>query len=324
MSASLPNVYDHSPGMAIAIPPSFTSPGAFCTLTRMIVSGNIEEIRDEVQRARAGGARVGLVPTMGALHEAHLSLVRRAKRDGCFTVVSIYVNPAQFGPSEDFARYPRPIEKDLGLCEQEGVDLVFNPGTETMYPEGHRTWVSVEKITDGLCGAVRPGHFGGVATVVTKLFAIVLPDRAYFGRKDFQQLRVIERMTADLNFPVEVVGCPTVRDPDGVAMSSRNAYLGAEDRKRAGIIPAVLSQVARRWEAGVRTPEELMAGLREMLAAATDRIEYFGLYRPDTLEEVGAQTRLSFNPLVALAVRVGTTRLIDNLQPGVDPAPLAD
>jgi len=302
--------------------PSFTSPGASGTLARMIVSGNIGEIRDEVCRARAGGARVGLVPTMGALHEAHLSLVRRAKKDGCFTVLSIYVNPAQFGPSEDFARYPRPIERDLDLCEGEGVDLVFHPATETMYPEGHRSWVNVEKLTDGLCGAVRPGHFRGVATVVTKLFAIVLPDRAYFGRKDFQQLRVIERMTADLNLPVEVVGCPTVREPDGIAMSSRNAYLSAKDRKRAGAIPDVLSQVARRWEAGVRTPEELMAGLREKLAAATDRIEYFGLYHPDTLEEAGARARLSFSPLVALAVRVGTTRLIDNIQPGIDPAPL--
>jgi pantoate--beta-alanine ligase len=289
----------------------------------MIVSGSIEEIRGEVRKARADGMRVGLVPTMGALHEAHLSLVRRAKKDGCFTVLSIYVNPAQFGPSEDFARYPRPIEKDLDLCAREGVDLVFNPGTETMYPEGHCSWVTVEKITDGLCGAVRPGHFRGVATVVTKLFAIVLPDRAYFGRKDFQQLRVIERMTADLNLPVEVVGCPTLRDPDGIAMSSRNAYLGPEDRERAAVIPSVLSQVASRWEAGARTPEELMAGLRVRLAAAADRIEYFGLYRPDTLEEIGARTRLSFNPLVALAVRVGTTRLIDNLQPGIDPAPPA-
>ena len=284
----------------------------------MKVTGQIEEIRSEVKHARASGRVVGLVPTMGALHEAHLSLVRRAAADGCFTVVSIYVNSSQFGPTEDFDKYPRPLEKDLALCEKEGVGLVFTPSSEVMYPEGYRTWVEVEDITAGLCGAFRPGHFRGVATIVTKLLAIILPDAAYFGRKDFQQLKVIERMTADLNLPVRIVGCPTLRDDDGIAMSSRNAYLSEQERERAKVIPRIWSRLSSRWEAGERSAQGLMAGLREELERRVDTIEYFGLYHPEMLKELAEESLPVENPVAALAVRVGKTRLIDNFQPGVD------
>ncbi|MFH1434719.1 MAG: pantoate--beta-alanine ligase [Pseudomonadota bacterium] len=284
----------------------------------MIVTARIEETRHELKRARASGGIVGLVPTMGALHEAHLSLVRRAVADGCFTVASIYVNPSQFGPAEDFDKYPRPLEKDLALCEKEGVGLVFTPSSEDMYPGGHRTWVNVEELTAGLCGALRPGHFRGVATIVTKLFAVVLPDAAYFGRKDFQQLKVIERMTADLNLPVRIVGCPTLRDDDGIAMSSRNAYLSVQERERARVIPRILSRLSSRWQAGERSAQGLLAGLREELERRVDTIEYFGLYHPETLRELADEGSTGIHPVAALAVRVGKTRLIDNFQPGVD------
>jgi len=287
----------------------------------MIITGRIADVRAETARARAGGSVVGFVPTMGALHEAHLSLVRRCRRDGCYTVVSIYVNPSQFGPQEDFDRYPRPLERDLELCDKEGVDLAFTPTTGDMYPQGHATWVLVEKLTEGLCGSVRPGHFRGMATVVAKLLGIVRPDRAYFGRKDYQQLKVIERMTADLHLPVTVVGCPTLRDDDGIAMSSRNAYLSPQARERARVIPAVLAELSARWERGVRDPGELLAGLHERLSERTDRVEYFSMVHPETLQPLPQDETLKLNPVIALAVRVGTTRLIDNIQPGVDAPP---
>ncbi len=284
----------------------------------MKVTGRIEETRIEVKRARESGGIVGLVPTMGALHEAHLSLVRRVVEDGCFTVVSIYVNPSQFGPAEDFDKYPRSLEKDLALCEKEGVGLVFTPSNDVMYAGEHRTWVNVEELTAGLCGALRPGHFRGVATIVTKLFSVVLPDAAYFGRKDFQQLKVIERMTADLNLPVKIVGCPTLRDDDGIAMSSRNAYLSEQERERAKVIPRTWSRLSSRWQAGERSARGLMAGLREELERSVDTVEYFGLYHPETLRELPDEGFPDVRPVAALAVRVGKTRLIDNFQPGVD------
>lgn len=287
----------------------------------MIITGRKEDVGRETARARAQGAVVGFVPTMGALHEAHLSLVRRSRQDGCATIVSIYVNPAQFGPREDFDRYPRPLDRDLALCEEEGVELVFTPSTDDMYPKDHATWVNVEKLTEGLCGAMRPGHFRGVATVVAKLLGIVRPDRAYFGRKDYQQLKVIERMAADLHLPAAIVGCPTLRDEDGIAMSSRNAYLSPEERDRARVIPAVLAELSARWQAGVRDPEGLMAGLQERLSEKTDRVEYFSLVHPETLQPLPMDELIELNPLIALAVRVGRTRLIDNIQPGVDAPP---
>jgi pantoate--beta-alanine ligase len=287
----------------------------------MITTGSMDEVGAETARAGANGAVVGFVPTMGALHEAPLSLVRRSRRDGCFTVVSIYVNPAQFGPREDFDRYPRPLDRDLALCEKESVDLVFTPSTGDMYPEAHATWVHVEKLTGGLCGAMRPGHFRGVATVVAKLLGIVRPGRAYFGRKDYQQLKVIERMAADLHLPVTIVGCPTLRDDDGIAMSSRNAYLSPEERDRARVIPEVLAELSSRWDGGMRDPGGLMAGLHERLSEKTDRVESFSLVHPETLQSLPKDEPLKLNPLIALAVRVGRTRLIDNIQPGVDAPP---
>jgi pantoate--beta-alanine ligase len=284
----------------------------------MIVTGKIGEVRKEVGKARAAGRTVGFVPTMGALHEGHLSLMRRCREDGCWSAASIYVNPAQFGPREDLDKYPRPFEKDRSLCEKEGVDLLFAPASADMYPEGHSTWVTVEGITEGLCGAFRPGHFRGVATVVAKLLLIVLPDAAYFGRKDYQQLKVIERMAADLNLPVRIVGCPTVRDGDGIALSSRNAYLSPKERERARVIPGLWREISSRWGRGVRTAGDLLAGLAGELAKHADTVEYFAAYHPETLREAGKDEALAFNPVVALAVRIGATRLIDNFQPGVD------
>jgi pantoate--beta-alanine ligase len=288
----------------------------------MIVVKKIDEAREAVSRIRQGGAAIGLVPTMGALHAGHLALARRSRADGCATVVSIYVNPTQFGPKEDFGKYPRPLEKDLQLCRDEGVQLVFCPESDEMYPAGHRTWVDVEKLTDGMCGAFRPGHFKGVATIVAKLLLIVRPDAAYFGRKDFQQLKVVERMNADLNLAVRIVGCPTVREPDGLALSSRNAYLGPEDRRRARIIPRTLSEVASRWSAGERRASELLLGLKERLTSQVDLLQYFGAYNVETLQEVAPDEPLLQGPVVALAARVGTTRLIDNVELGADPMPI--
>jgi pantoate--beta-alanine ligase len=284
----------------------------------MIVTGKISEVREEVRKIRASGRAVGFVPTMGALHEGHLSLMRRCREEGCWSAASIYVNPAQFGPKEDLDKYPRPFENDRTLCEREGVDLLFNPADAEMYPEGHSTWVTVEGITERLCGAIRPGHFKGVATVVTKLLAIVSPDAAYFGRKDYQQLKVIERMTADLNLPVRIVGCPTVRDHDGLALSSRNVYLAPQERQRAGVIPRLWGEISSRWAGGARTARELLEGLNEELAKHADAVEYFGAYHPETLRGVKKDEELTWSPVVALAVRIGATRLIDNFQPGVD------
>ncbi|RLC94817.1 MAG: pantoate--beta-alanine ligase [Chloroflexi bacterium] len=254
---------------------------------------------------------VGFVPTMGYLHEGHLSLVRRARAENNVTVVSIFVNPAQFGPSEDFAQYPRDSERDLALLDREGVDLVFMPSAEEMYPRGFSTWVDVEGVTDRLEGAARPGHFRGVATVVAKLFNIVEPTRAYFGQKDAQQAVVIRKMVDDLNMNLEVVVAPTVREPDGLAMSSRNTYLGPEERQAALVLWRSLNLARDLWSKGERNAEAVrgqMAALiqREPLA----RIEYVSIAHPETLEEL---TELNQPALVSLAVRIGQTRLIDNI-----------
>jgi len=254
---------------------------------------------------------VGFVPTMGYLHEGHLSLVRRARAENSVTVVSIFVNPAQFGPSEDFAQYPRDSERDLALLDREGVDLVFMPSAEEMYPRGFSTWVDVEGVTDRLEGAARPGHFRGVATVVAKLFNIVEPTRAYFGQKDAQQAVVIRKMVDDLNMNLEVVVAPTVREPDGLAMSSRNTYLGPEERQAALVLWRSLNLARDLWSKGERNAEAVrgqMAALiqREPLA----RIEYVSIAHPETLEEL---TELNQPALVSLAVRIGQTRLIDNI-----------
>lgn len=280
--------------------------------TAMQVIRSIAGIRAAVAAARATGRTIAFVPTMGALHAGHVSLVRAAARDGAFVVVSIFVNPTQFGPNEDFSRYPRDEPGDLDKCRRAGAHALFLPATEEIYPPGASTVVHVGGVTDGLCGPHRPGHFDGVATVVAKLFNIVGPDRAYFGEKDFQQLVVVRRMTADLNLPVEIVGCPTVREPDGLAMSSRNAYLSADERLRATAIHRSLALIAAVVAAGERDTGRLVARAREALEreARPDKIDYFSAVDPESLREVPA---VGGPTLFAVALRIGRTRLIDNV-----------
>lgn len=252
------------------------------------------------------------MPTMGFLHEGHLSLIRRARRENGMVVASIFINPAQFGPNEDLDRYPRDIERDRKLLEAEGVDLLFNPAPPDMYPGGYATYVEVEGITERLCGASRPTHFRGVATVVAKLLNIVRPDRSYFGLKDFQQKAVITQMVRDLNMDTEIIACPTVREPDGLAMSSRNKYLGPEERRAA----AVLIRALRKAEAAVREGQQDAAQVAEIIREVigeeplvTDT-DYIEVADPDTLKPV---QRISGPALLALAVHLGSVRLIDNI-----------
>ena len=268
----------------------------------------IEKI-DAFRAESAGMARpVGLVPTMGALHEGHMSLVRRARRENATSVVSIFVNPAQFGPGEDFAAYPRDMVADLGRLDEAGVDVVFAPSAEEMYPDGFDTHVDVGRIAERLEGAARPGHFRGVATVVCKLLSIVRPDRAYFGSKDAQQGLVIRRLNADLDLGTEIVMCPTVREPDGLALSSRNAYLDADERMAAAVLYRALS-TAQNMGGG---PAEAVRGaMLDMLEAEPlASVEYVSVADADTLDELDAVERPA---LVSLAVRIGSTRLIDNI-----------
>lgn len=275
----------------------------------MRIARTIAEMR-QARAALRGG--VGLVPTMGYLHEGHLSLVRRAKAENDSVVASIFVNPAQFGPREDYERYPRDEERDLSLLKAEGVDVVFIPTAQEMYPPGFAAWVEVEgPLTERLEGAARPGHFRGVATVVAKLFNIVQPQRAYFGEKDAQQLRVIEKMVADLNLPLEVVACPTVREADGLAMSSRNVYLSAEERRAARAIPQALALAERLIvQEGVRDAELVREKLRACIAQdGRAEIDYVSVADAETLAELSVIERPA---LVLLAVRVGSVRLIDN------------
>jgi pantoate--beta-alanine ligase len=253
---------------------------------------------------------VGLVPTMGYLHEGHLSLVRRAREECDQVVVSIFVNPTQFGPKEDLSKYPRDLDRDLNLLESLGVDLVWAPTAEVMYPPGYQTWVEVEAITRPLEGAMRPGHFRGVTTVVAKLFTGVQPHRAYFGQKDAQQAAVIRQMTRDLNFPIEIVICPIVREPDGLAMSSRNVYLDAEQRKAATVLYRSLSAAKEAYEDGVRDAEKLRQIMKNVLASEPlAQMQYVSCADYDTLEELETVTGKT---LLSMAVFVGKTRLIDN------------
>ena len=266
----------------------------------------------EYRKLREGmAAPVGFVPTMGYLHQGHLELVRWARAENKTVVASIFVNPTQFGPKEDFASYPRDPERDLALLEKEGTDIVFMPGAEEMYPEGFSSWVEVEKITDRLEGALRPGHFRGVATVVCKLFNIVQPQRAYFGQKDAQQLIVIKKMVADLDMNLEVIAVPTVREPDGLAMSSRNTHLDPEERKAALVLWKALSLAQEQWSKGERSAERLR---REMTALIQKEplasIDYVSVADPDTLEEL---SQIDGAALVSMAVKIGRTRLIDNI-----------
>jgi pantoate--beta-alanine ligase len=272
---------------------------------------DIAAVRHDCREARARGQRIGLVPTMGALHDGHLSLVRAAQAQCDEVVVSIFVNPTQFGPTEDLARYPRPFDRDAGLLEKEGVDVVFAPSVDEMYPAGGTTWITVEGLSEKLDGRSRPGHFRGVATVVAKLFVATEPDVAFFGEKDAAQVAVIRRMVRDVNFPVEIVACPLVREPDGLAMSSRNAYLNAEDRRRALVLNRSLQEVRKKFTAGERDAGPLIAAAREILAQEPEvHLDYCEIVDPDTLDPVEGITKKT---LVAVAAYVGTTRLIDNI-----------
>jgi pantoate--beta-alanine ligase len=275
------------------------------------IAATIEQTRAAVTRARAGARSVGLVPTMGALHEGHASLIRRARAETGFVVVSVFVNPTQFGPHEDLARYPRPFERDVRVCEREGADLVFHPEPATMYPPGFATYVQVHGLQDVLEGASRPGHFRGVATVVLKLFNIVRPDVAYFGQKDAQQFRLIEQMVRDLDVPVGLRMCPTAREPDGLALSSRNVYLDPAQRQAAAALSRALDEARRRVEAGERRTAELVRLAEGIIAAAPGaRIDYVAAVDYATLRPVEV---LHGRVLVAVAVFFGTTRLIDNV-----------
>jgi pantoate--beta-alanine ligase len=267
----------------------------------------------EMRRLRAQMAgSVGLVPTMGYLHEGHLALVRCARADNEHVVVTIFVNPTQFGPQDDYQRYPRDPERDLRLLEQEGSDVVFMPSVEEMYPQGFDAWVEVgEALTGRLEGAARPGHFRGVTTVVAKLFEIVQAQRAYFGQKDGQQLAVIRKMVADLNMGVEVVGLPTVREPDGLAMSSRNVYLSPEERRAATVLWRSLGRARELFDGGERRAEVIRGEMRAVLASEPlARVEYVSVADAETLQELEA---IEGPAMVSLAVRIGSTRLIDNV-----------
>lgn len=275
----------------------------------MITVDTVRGVRGASRAARAEGKRVALVPTMGCLHEGHLALVRRARELGDFVVVSIFVNPTQFGPGEDFDRYPRALERDCELLRGEGVDVVFAPPAGEMYPAGFQTTVTVGRLSEPLCGARRPGHFRGVATVVAKLFGAVEPDVAVFGEKDYQQLQVIRRMAADLDLPVVVEGVPTVREPDGLALSSRNAYLSAEERRSALGLSRALARARELVAAGEARPWVLEAAARAVLEDAGLRIDYAELRHPETLEPMESAAPRA---LLALAAFAGTTRLIDN------------
>jgi len=271
----------------------------------------IADTRPAVAAARAAGQTIGLVPTMGALHEGHASLIRVAKHRCPFVVVSIFVNPAQFGPQEDLSRYPRTLSEDLALCEREGATLIFAPEPSEIYPEGFRTYVEVHELQDVLEGASRPGHFRGVATVVLKLFNILQPDRAYFGQKDAQQARIIRQMVRDLDVPVRVIVAPTVREPDGLALSSRNRYLEPVQRQEAVALSQALAAVQRRVAAGERDAVALRRVLADRIAAAPGAVlDYAEIVDADNLRPI---ERLERPALAVLAVRFGATRLIDNL-----------
>jgi pantoate--beta-alanine ligase len=271
----------------------------------------IDEMHAFRRATSQSGKRLGLVPTMGALHEGHLSLVRDAREKSDVVAVSIFVNPTQFGPNEDFAKYPRNLESDSKMLEREHVDVIFAPSVDDMYPAGAITWVMVEGMSDRLCGKSRPGHFRGVTTVVSKLFHIIEPDTAFFGQKDAAQVAIIRRMVRDLNMRVEIMVGAIVREPDGLALSSRNAYLNPEERKSALVLHRSLQRAHTLFEGGERNSTELIAaGKQEFGTEPKARLDYLEVVDPDSLEPV---TTISKCTLIAVAAYVGNTRLIDNI-----------
>lgn len=276
----------------------------------MKTARTIDELRRAVRHARARGEDIGFVPTMGALHEGHLSLVRAAKHRCRSVVVSIFVNPAQFGPNEDFSKYPRTLEKDSEQLAREGVDILFVPSAEEMYDPSPAVWVEVEGLSARNEGRIRPGHFRGVATVVAKLFNIVQPDVAFFGQKDAAQLALVRRMVRELRYPVEIVGCPIVREADGLAMSSRNVYLSAEERKQAAVLSRALRAAEEAFRRGAIEAAKLTATVRQELSTEPISVDYVEVLDPATLLPVDS---VQAPTLLAIAARVGSTRLLDNV-----------
>lgn len=272
---------------------------------------SLAKLSREVKKLKKQNKTIGFIPTMGYLHQGHLSLMRRAKKDGHISVISIFVNPAQFGPKEDYKKYPRNLKRDLRLARNVGVDIVFNPAAEDMYPGKYRTYVNVEKLTSGLCGTSRPGHFRGVTTVVTKLFNLVKPDIAYFGQKDAQQARVIEKMAQDLNMGIKIKIMLTVREIDGLAMSSRNIYLNKEERKQAPVLYQALKLAKKMILSGEENSQKIILAMKNLIKMKTKaKIDYISIVDRGNLEEV---KNIKSTVLVALAVGIGKTRLIDNM-----------
>ena len=286
----------------------------------MEITETINSARQAIRQARRLHTTIGLVPTMGALHDGHFSLIRTCRQKCDFTVVSIFVNPTQFGPNEDLATYPRTFDADRTACQRLGVDMIFAPTTEQMYPSLQPTQINTQKLSSFLCGSSRPGHFPGVCTVVAKLFNIITPNIAYFGQKDAQQLAIIKKMTTDLNFPVEVVSCPTIRQADGLAVSSRNVYLDEAGRRQAGCLWRALREAEGLVMGGQRDSGRIVARMREIIEAEPDaQIEYVSVVNREFLQPID---RIDEGGLIALAVRVRGVRLIDNIM--VDrPGPIA-
>lgn len=271
----------------------------------------IKEMQAYSDEARARGKIIGFVPTMGYLHEGHLSLVRAAKKDCDVVIVSIFVNPTQFGPNEDFNDYPRDFEHDSALLEKEKADILFYPSVDEMYPEEQLTWVKIDKIAEHLCGISRPTHFQGVATVVSKLFNIAKPHKAYFGQKDYQQCLVIKKMAKDLDFDIDIVICPTVREKDGIAMSSRNKYISHEERKSALSLDKSLVMAKKMIENGENDIEKIKRHIKEMIEKEKSaKIDYIEILNSKNLEKI---KKIKGNAIIALAVFIGKTRLIDNM-----------
>ena len=279
----------------------------------MQILNTVAETRTAIESQRKMGKSIGFVPTMGFLHDGHLSLMETAKDQTDFVVVSIFVNPTQFGPNEDLASYPRDLERDVELCKSVGVDLIFAPSVSEMYPDGYSTYVDCEgDITNRLCGATRPTHFKGVTSVVSKLFNIVMPDKAFFGQKDAQQVAVIEKMVRDLNYNLEIIPCPIVRESDGLAMSSRNAYLNDDQRKEALVLSKALKRAKALIEAGERSTETLIGEMIKIIEVSPSAvIDYVSIVDAKTLDAIET---INDDFLVALAVKIGKTRLIDNFR----------
>lgn len=282
----------------------------------MELAKTIDSVRTLINKARGEGRKIGFVPTMGALHTGHISLIKAARENCDFVIISIFVNPSQFGPDEDFTSYPRPIEADLQICKDAGVDVVFAPEVNEIYPTKNITWVNVEKLTDHLCGASRAGHFRGVTTVCAKLFNIVAPDAAFFGQKDAQQAIVIRQMVADLNMPLEIVICPTIREKSGLAISSRNQYLTDQQKKDATLIFKSLQQAQNMIENGQTATEPIISQMRKTISQAPSlEIEYISIVDARSLEDLD---RISRHILIAVAAKVGKARLIDNIMVDCD------